>query len=50
MTPKMLAPHLFIASKRRVREMSELLAMTALGTSGDGKKIQRQLKRWAREL
>jgi len=41
---------MFVAQKRRIRELSETLSLAAVSNCGDGKKINKQLKDWAREL
>jgi hypothetical protein len=45
-TPKMLQAYLFIAGKRRRRELRELLYLTTLGSRGEERAVTRQLREW----
>jgi hypothetical protein len=37
---------LFLADRRREREMAQMLAITSMGTNGDGDAIKKQLDAW----
>lgn len=43
-TPRQLAAYLFIANRRRKRELSEQLAINALAAQGDGEALKRQMR------
>jgi hypothetical protein len=45
-TPRELQAYVFLASKRRQRELRELLHMTTLGARGEEKAVRTQLREW----
>lgn len=45
-TPRQLQAFLFLAEKRRQRELSDELHLGALASRGDEKTIRAQLKEW----
>jgi hypothetical protein len=45
-TPRQLQAFLFLASKRRQRELREELHMTTLAARGDEKAVRQQLREW----
>jgi hypothetical protein len=47
MTPRQLQAFLFLAGKRRQRELSEQLQVTLLGARGEEKAIRERLREWA---
>jgi hypothetical protein len=46
MTPRQLEAFLFLAGKRRRRELRDLLHMTTLGARGEEKAVRAQLREW----
>jgi len=49
LTPRQIAAYLFLSERRRERENYAALAIAALGASGDGKQIQKQLDEWEKQ-
>jgi hypothetical protein len=47
MTPRQLDAFLFLAGKRRQRELSEQLHVTLLGSRGEENAIRARLREWA---
>jgi hypothetical protein len=46
MTPRQLQAFLFLADKRRQRELREELHMNMLAARGDAKAVREQLRAW----
>jgi hypothetical protein len=45
-TPIQIQAFLFLAGRRRQRELRELLHVAAMGSRGEAKAVQEQLRQW----
>jgi hypothetical protein len=49
LTPRQITAYLFLAERRKERELHSQLAVASLAASGDGKAIKNQLEKWEKE-
>lgn len=46
MTPRQMSAYIFLAGRRREREMAQALGVASLANSEDGDAISKQIKTW----